>query len=187
MGILNPLSVGPYSPQQVEKALNLGDVRHVPLRLGGQVVRRSVRVFKGTYDFSLQGGAIGTISLLDAMQTYPLSQPTLLGNSRTFPVLYLPPGFIVLNALIDVITAPTSGGSPTIAISTGVNAGDIKAATAYGSYTGLVAGIPVNTAATAVKVPLTTAQPGSIATIAIATAALTAGKFNVHLEGYLGD
>lgn len=187
MAILNPLSVGPYSPQQVEKALNLGDIKHAPLKLGGQVVRRSVRVFKGVYDFSLQGGAIGTLSLLDAMQIYPLSQPILLGNARTFPSLYLPPGFIVLNCLIDVITAPTSGGSATLALSTGVTAADLKAATAISSYTGLLAAIPVNTAATAVKVPLTTAQPGSIATIAIATAALTGGKINVHLEGYLGD
>lgn len=186
MGILNPLSVGPYGPQQVEKALNLGDLRHAPIKLGGQIVRRSVRVFKGTWDFSLQGGAIGTINLLDAMQVYPLSQPTLLG-SRTFPALYLPPGFIVLNCLIDVITALTGGGSPTIALSTGVNAADLKAATAMATYTGLLAGIPINTAATAVKVPLTTAQPGSIATMTIAANALTAGKFNVHLEGYIGD
>lgn len=182
-----PLSVGAiYSPQDIEKKLNLGDIKHAPMLLGGQVVRRSVRVFKGVYDFSLQGGAISTINLLDAMQLQG-SQPKLLGAQAAWPLLYLPPGFIVLNCLFDVITALTSGGSPTLAFSTGVNAADLKAATAMATYTGLLAGIPINTAATAVKVPLTQAKPGSVVSVAIATAALTAGKINVHLEGYLGD
>lgn len=182
-----------YPPSEIEKKLNLGDVRHAPLKLGSQVVRRSVRTFKGVYDFALQGGAIGTIQLYDAMLVEK-AQPQLLGKQASWPLLILPPGFIILNGLIDVITAPSTAGSPTIALSSGVNAADLKAATASSSYTGLVATIPVNTAATAIKVPLTQlftsgifSGPGSVVSMAIATAALTAGKFNLHLEGYLGD
>ncbi len=162
------------SPQDIEKSLSLGGVNHRPNQIGAQVVRRSMRVAKGVYDFAVQGGAISTISLYDPA----------LGKSQP---LILPPSAIVSRVLIDVITAPTSGGSATIAVGTGVAVNDLKTATAVASFTGLLDGIPVNTAATSIKIASTTTLPGQKPSMTIATAALTAGKFNVHIEYYLSD
>ena len=160
------------TPQGAEFILNQkGGYR--PLNLGAQIVRRSKRVFKGVYDFSVQGGAVGAVNLYD---------PTL-GKSQP---LILPPSFVISNVLIDVLTAPTSGGAATIALTSGVGAGDLKAAAGFAGYTGILAGVPVS-AATAVKVPAATASPGLIAQLVIAAAALTGGKINVHIEGFLSD
>jgi hypothetical protein len=108
-----------------------------------------------TYDFAKHGGAVGTVTLDDAV---------------------LPDNAIITQVWIDVITAPTSGGAATIAL-TAQSAADLKAATAIASYTGVVAGVPVGTAATAIKL---TAE--RIVTATIATAALTAGKLKVFVE-----
>lgn len=174
------------TPQDVEKRLNLsGGTDYAPLMLGSQIVRRSKRVVKGLYDFSVLGGAIGTIKLIDPVQAIS-SQPKLLGVQGV-PNLILPPSSIIVRALIDVITAPV-GASATIAIGTGVAANDLKTATAITSYSvGLLDGIPVNTAATSIKVPVAQAAPGVNPSMTIATTALTAGKFNVHIEYYLSD
>lgn len=109
------------------------------------------------YDFAKDGGAIGSI--------------TLRGPD-------IPSGAIVDFGLIDVVTACTSGGSATLAL-TLVSAGDIKAADAVANWTlaATLATVPVGTAATAVK---TTARKKLVLTIAVA--ALTAGKFRVALR-----
>ena len=132
---------------------------------GNELILRKKHVMRAKYDFSVSGGAIGAISLLDE-------------NGKA---AIIPNKAVITDAMIDVITAPTSGGSATIAI--GVNTTtDLKGATAYGSYTGIVAGVPVGTAATAVK---TTADRTVTATIA--TAALTDGKFYVLIEYMLSE
>lgn len=131
----------------------------------GSVVFREIRTIVGTYDFSVQGGAIGSVNLKDVN-----------GMDAT-----LPRSGIILNSLIDVITAPTSGGAATIAF-TAQSAGDIKAALAIASYTGLVAGVPTGSAATCIKL---TADRTLTATIA--TAALTAGKINVIIQYILSE
>ncbi len=135
-------------------------------QLGTTLFREQVHTLKAVYDFAKQGGAVGTVSLL--------------GPDGKAAVL--PKGAIVRDCLIDVLTAPTSGGSPTIALGTGQTGTDLKAATAIASYTGLVVCIPIGTAATAIKL---TADRTSTATIA--TAALTAGKFNVLIHYELSD
>lgn len=113
----------------------------------------------GEYDFAVDGGAVGTI--------------TLRGDNQ------IPNGAVILGGLVEVLTAVTSGGAATVAVN-GNGSGDIVAAAAVSgapwSTTGLKSVIPAYTGATAIK---TTAQR-SIA-IAIATAALTAGKFRVTL------
>jgi hypothetical protein len=173
----------PISPQEVEFMLNNGDLRHAPLQLGGQVVRRSKRVFKGVWDFAVQGGAVGAVPLYDPMLSPPISTSPYKPPNEP---LVLPPNFIVSKVMLDVLTAPTSGGAATIALGvlTGV---DALAATAYGSVTGLVDGIPNGAAANAIKVPGNHALPGVQPQLTIAAAALTAGKINVHFEGYLSD
>lgn len=124
--------------------------------------KQYIKVAHGRYDFGRLGGAISAITLLD-------------GNGRNL----LPVNAIILGGTIDIITALTSGGSATIALGTtaGSSATALLGATAVASWTaGQLALTPIFTAATMVKM---TAAGSIIATIA--TAALTAGVFEVHL------
>jgi len=113
------------------------------------------------YENAVLGGAISTITLSDPY-------------GRNF----LPQGAIILGGTIDIIVQPV-GASATIALGTsaGSSTTSLKGATAIASWTvGQLALVPIFTAATYVK--LTAA--GSITTT-IATTALTAGIFEVHL------
>lgn len=123
-----------------------------------------VSLAKATYDFSVDGGAISTI--------------TFATNAT------IPSGAIILGGIIDVLTPGTTSASGTMALGTsaGSSTTSLKAALAAASYTGLVAVVPVFTAATMVK--LTAA--GQI-TGTIATGALTAGKWNVIVAYVLGS
>lgn len=96
----------------------------------------------------------------------------------------LPNKAIVIGGVIDVITAPTSGGSATIAIGTsaGGSATNIKAATAIATYSALIAVVPLFTAASMFKM---TAAGDIIFTIA--TADLLTGKIAVHLAYLIGE
>lgn len=120
---------------------------------------------KMTYEFAVDGGAISTIT--------PANSPTI------------PIGSIILGGTLDITTTLTSGGAATIAVGTsaGSSTTSIKGATAVASWTaGQLATVPVFTAATYVK--LTAAgRP----TLTIATAALTAGKFDVNLAYLVGN
>lgn len=117
-----------------------------------------IRLARATYDFSVDGGAVSTI--------------TPATNS------VIPDKSIILGGIIDITTAFTSGGSATISCGTsaGSSATALKAATAVASWTGLLAVVPVFTAATMVKMT----AAGSI-TLTVAVAALTAGKAEVKL------
>ncbi len=126
----------------------------------GLVLKEQKGVAQGQYSFAVQGGAVGTVNLKDA-------------DGKD---LKLPANAIITNVIIDVLTAPTSGGSATIAVSA-VSAGDLLAATAIGSVTGIVQGIPANSVGTAIKL-----ASEKTVTASIAVAALTAGKFNVQVE-----
>lgn len=135
-------------------------------QLGTAIQKNREHTQKCVYDFSKQGGAIGAINLLDQD-----------GKNCT-----LPNKSIIRDVLIDVVTTPTSGGSATIAIGSGAATNDFKAATAVASYTGLVAGVPVGTAATAIKL-----AADQKPTITVATAALTAGKLNVQIRFQMSE
>jgi len=175
-----------------ETRINRGDTGYAPQKMGSQIVRRSKRVFKAVYNFAnpVQGGAIGTIPLLDPVWSQASSGPLgglqVLGGSAQ---LYLPANFIVTNVLIDVITAFTGTGA-SVALTTGQSAADLLGATAISSAPfvagTIAAGIPVS-AATAVKILGTTASPGSGVAMVVSGAALTAGQMNVHIEGFLSD
>lgn len=108
---------------------------------------------KITYDFDVHGGAVGDVEL----------------------ELTLPDNAIVYGGFVDVITAPTSGGAATVALKI-EGAGDLIAATAIASFTGQLNIVPAYTGTTSVK---TTAE--RILTVTVATADLTAGKFNIFL------
>jgi hypothetical protein len=112
-----------------------------------------------TYDFAVDGGAVGNINLL--------------GSAG------IPSGAVAIEAFVDVTTALTSGGAATAALSLEA-AGDLLAAA-------VISGAPFSTTgrknllaqsgATSVK---TTAARDIV--LAVAVAALTAGKFTVYLN-----
>jgi len=115
----------------------------------------AIKTAWGFYDFTRQGGAVGTIALE--------GDPSI------------PSGAVIMGGWVDVITAATSA-TGTIAI-TVQSAGDIVAAAGQASYTaGVKSIVPVFTGATAVK---TTAA--RVISAVIATAAYTAGRFRVVL------
>jgi len=118
-------------------------------------IEDSRQVAHGRYDFAVDGGATGDI--------------TLRGDK-------IPSGAIITDALIHVDTVLTSGGAATVAIKTEA-AADINAAD-------LISGAPWSTTGakradfTATTAPVkTTAERSIVATVA--AAALTAGKFSV--------
>lgn len=160
------------TPADVRFLLNQGYGSGV--QLGDHLMDKSTHILNAEWDYSVAGGASGSISLRDAD-----------GKAAV-----LPDNAIVTNCIIDVVTAPTSGSSPgpTIALSTGESAGDLKAAAARSTYTGLMACIPVGSAATSIK--LTAARtPVIVLTTASTTTthSLTAGKINVFLQYLLGE
>lgn len=128
----------------------------------GNTLYHQMGVLALNYDFSRDGGAVGS---------------TPLRSVLTGQVLTLPIGLLVTRSWIDVQTPGTTSASGTLAFSTGETAADILAATAAASITGTVAGVSVGTAATMKKM---TAIRTPVATIA--TGALTAGKAIVFLE-----
>ncbi len=142
-----------------------------PMAGAGDEISEVLNYKRFVFDFSVVGGAIGTLALQDEQ-----------GVAAVLPV-----GSLILSVIFDFVTAVTSGGAATVSFGC-TSAVDLLAATAKASLTGLVAGIPVMTAATAVKVSTGTAtlarrnfsvvaQP---LTATVATAALTAGKCYVH-------
>lgn len=145
----------------------------------GNNMHRSAQCYKASWDFAIQGGAVSTINLDDDVDD--LTNPTLSTGVAGSVDMAIPNKFIVYGGYVDIITTLV-GATATIAIGLNTTT-DIKAATAVASYTaGILAIIPVSTAASAVK-----ATADRIPTITIATAALTAGKMYVNLMGQLGN
>jgi hypothetical protein len=115
---------------------------------------------QATYDFAVDGGVIGNINLL---------------GSTDIPV-----GAVILRALLDVITPPTSAGSTATIALTVESAGDLQAAAVVSGAPWSTVGrksLTPQTPATSVK---TTAARDIVAAIAVQN--LTAGKFTVLLE-----
>lgn len=146
-------------------------------KLGTKIIREQIRDLIVQYDFSKDGGAISSKLVLRGPGDGS-GGPGSGGTTSTG----LPKGAIVVGCFIDVITAGTTSASGTMSLSTGQAAGDLKAATAAASYTGIVACIPVMTAAAAIKL-----TADSVPYAVIATGALTAGKWNVHILYTLSD
>jgi hypothetical protein len=135
------------------------------MQLGTQLVDKKIQVMKATYKVSVQGGAIGTVNLKDTD-----GKDAVLPNKA-----------VIKQVIFDVKTACTTGASGTLSFGANTTT-DLKAATAAASWTGLVAGVPVGTAATAVK---TTAQ--RTLTASIATGIIAACDINAFIEYYISD
>lgn len=136
--------------------------------IGGSGGNRVSRWITGLYDFTVQGGAAGAITLTD----------------EDGAAVVLPAGAILLRAISECVVAATSGGGATIALGWTGTAAGLLAATAYtdnkfdtvGEYGATIAALPTNTLS---------ADASLLATIA--TADLTAGKFKVHVEILEGE
>jgi hypothetical protein len=111
------------------------------------------------YDFAVLGGAVSTIPVVGTA--------------------IIPANAVILEAGVDVVTIPTSGGAATVAVQV-EGAGDIIAAAAITgapwSTTGRKSAIPQNFGTSA---RTTVARDVSVV---VATAALTAGVFDVYLK-----
>ena len=136
-----------------------GTSTFTPVILDGDRAARVEVIARCKYKFSDDAGAIGDINL--------------------FGEAAIPSGAVIIEAGLDVIVAPTSGGAPTVALKI-EGAGDLQAAAAISgapwSTTGRKNLIPQGFA-TSVK---TTAARDVVMTIATAT--LTAGEFDVYLK-----
>ena len=119
------------------------------------------KVAIGEYDFAVDGGAIGTITMRGG---------SALGGT-------IPTGSVILGGYIEIDTGFTTGSAATMALQA-EGAGDLQAATVVSgapySTTGRKAIVPVWTAASTVK---TTAARAL--TAVIATGTITAGKGRV--------
>lgn len=106
-----------------------------------------------TYDFSVDAGATGALDLMTAASA-----------------------LVITDAKIFVDTACTSAGSATVSVGKSGDAAGIVAATAVASLT---AGASIDSVAGAENYKL---AAGDVVQVAIAVAALTAGKFRIVLE-----
>lgn len=134
------------------------------VRLGNLIKRQKGSVC-GKYDFAVQGGAVGSINLIDEE-----------GNA-----VKIPDNAIVTNAIIDVVTQPTSASTPTVAVGI-ASTTDILTGTAIASVTGILQGTPANTVATAIKM-----AAENTLTTTVAGTTLTGGKFYVHVDYLLSE
>lgn len=128
----------------------------------GNLLSSTLSCVVGEYDFSKQGGAVGSFNLKD----------------KDGVDVKIPANALILNAFAVVRTAATSGGSATIALKA-ESAGDLLAATAVASFSAAakIQGVPdFGTLGDSV---LTTAERTLQATVAVA--ALTAGKINAFV------
>lgn len=125
---------------------------NTPFAIGG------LRIARARYSFAADGGAVSTIALA--------------GSS------IIPSGAVVLASLINVVTVPTSGGAATISV--GVEAAaDQQAAAAISGAPWSTTGAKWATQTFTTAPDVTTAARDI--SIDIATAALTAGVFDVYV------
>lgn len=124
------------------------------------------KIFRGIYDFAVDGGAVSTIALMGAA--------------------LIPLGSLIYAGWVDIHTTLTSGGSATIALQVEA-ANDVTTAVAVASWTAgrknILPGLTPG-ALTANTAVIKTTAARDISAV-IATAALTAGRFSVVLLGCL--
>lgn len=151
----------------VEQRLNTSATAGPASLLGTQIVSNKVQLLKCTYNYATQGGTTAAA----------INMKDVVGADCT-----LPSGAIVKQVITHVVAAVTSNGSATVSIGAGSTT-DLMGSTAKASL-GLnvvIAGTPVGTAATAVR--LTAAK---VVKVTVGTAVLTAGRLETFIEYFLG-
>jgi hypothetical protein len=145
-----------------------------PLEGLGLEVNENQNAKRFLYDASVMSTGVGAVQLVDDQ-----------GNPAVLPV-----GSIIKRTFVDVVVAVASAGAATVAVGC-TTAVDILAATAKASLgVGLVEGTAAGPAADMTKVLTGTtvlqrndfSVPAQPVVATIGTAALTAGKFYVHVE-----
>lgn len=131
-----------------------------PVGVPEDVGSRTLLCIRGRYSFAADGGAVSTIAITTGT-----------------PV---PSGAILLAAWLDVLTVPTSGGAPTVAVQI-ESAADIQAAAAISGAPWSTTGVKLSSARTYAAAPVKTTADRNIS-IVIATATLTAGIFDVYVH-----
>jgi hypothetical protein len=127
-----------------------------PIATPQDAISRSFLAIRARYSFAEDGGAVSTIALTSGTP--------------------IPSGAIILAAYIDVLTVPVGA---TATISVGVEAAaDIQAVAAISGAPWSTVGVKLSSARTFAAAPIKTTVDRNIS-IAIATAALTAGIFDV--------
>lgn len=150
--------------QAIKDALNIWAPHGVQV---GDVLDEKVGVLVGYYDFATQGGAVGVVNLLK-----DLSKPT--------SSLDLPSGAVIRQVVVQILTPFVSvGGTGTIALNAN-SSGDLLAAVDADTLSGLSSGIPTGVAANMVLL-----SADRSVKLAIATAAMTAGKCAVYVEYFV--
>ncbi len=131
-----------------------------PVLVPEDALVRAVMVIRGRYDFAVDGGATSTIAITSGTP--------------------IPSGSTIVGGYVNVIT-PLAGATATIACQVEA-ANDVLSAVAVASWTAGLKNVlpaPTSGALTASTAIRTTADRNI--SIVIATAALTAGKFDVVL------
>ena len=131
-----------------------------PVLVPEDALVRAVMVIRGRYDFAVDGGATSTIAITSGTP--------------------IPSGSTIVGGYVDVLT-PLAGATATIACQVEA-ANDVLSAVAVASWTAGLKNVlpaPTSGALTASTAIRTTADRNI--SIVIATAALTAGKFDVVL------
>lgn len=128
------------------------------------LVKNKIGYVHFQYDFAKDGGAVGFIDL------------SAKANRAGLPV-----GSVVKSVMTHVLTAFTSGGSATVSVGDVASTARYKALTAFDNA-GYAANAPA-ALSTALPNHVATADEGKIG-IAIAVAALTAGKMDLYVEYY---
>ena len=151
--------------------------------LGTQITDKKVHILRAQWDHAVQGSTTGSISLYD-----------LDGKPAKLPI-----NSIVTDCLIDVKTAITLNSTfavnaPYFALKTGVDGvQDLKANVPASALSGVVACIPVGTAATAIRIttestPVLTITSASHSAWSSTTPSVaTAGKINVLIQYILSQ
>ena len=154
-------------PATVEQFINGAGAPFQMTQLGTQLTKGKPHNITLTYDFDVDGGALGEHVLrgLDG------------STSGT-----LPDNAIVQQGVIDVLTTLTSATNNSNLSVTMQTASDLKALTDISLLTSLQAMVPVDSAATMIK--LTAARTVSLWVV---SEGLTAGKLNILLRYILSD
>lgn len=149
--------------------------------LGTQITDKKVHILRAQFDLAKTSATTGSIELLD-----------LDGEPAKLPI-----NSIVTDCVIDVKTAPVLNtayqvNAPYFAFKTGVDGvQDLKANIPASTLSGLVACIPVGSAATAIRI---TTESTPVMTITSASwpgtttpSVLTSGKWNVLIQYILSQ
>ena len=163
LALLLPSLTFAAKPKEVRDILNYSGLSALQAsQLGTEVVDGSVKLMRANYDFSVQGGSSAATIFLKA----PDGSSAAIPNKAIITSVYID----TVTSLVDVSTG--------VRLAFGANTDvDLKALTASSSFTGIIAGIPVETAASAVKM---TADRSL--TMKVAGGNISAGKINVFVK-----